>query len=40
MIDDEEVRKSTGMELSNIKNVLGKPGASNRAAEKILNHEA
>ena len=40
MIDDGEVRKSTGIELSSIKNVLGEPGASDRAAEKILNHEA
>ena len=40
MIDDPKLLKSTGIELSSIKNVLGEPGASDRAAEKILNHEA
>ena len=39
MIDDPKLRESTGIELSNIKNVLGQPGASDRAAKKILNYE-
>ena len=39
MIDNSELRESTGLELSSIKDVLGEPGASDRAAEKILNYE-
>jgi len=39
IIDDSEIRESTGVELSNMQNLLGEPGASDRAAEKILNHE-
>ena len=39
MVDDEQARNAMSNELSNIKEVLGKPGASNRAADKILNHE-
>ena len=37
LINDEKFRKSTSMELAKIKNILGKPGASNRAAQKILD---
>ena len=39
MVDDNQARTSMGKELSDIKNVLGNPGASDRAAEKIFNHE-
>ena len=37
LIDDEIFRDSTSSQLRNIKNMLGKPGASDRAANKILN---
>ena len=36
LINDKEFRKSTSMELTKIKNILGDPGASDRAAQKIL----
>ena len=36
LIDDKAFRKSTSMELAKIKNILGEPGASDRAAQKIL----
>ena len=38
LIDDKAFRKSTSMELVNIKNILGEPGASDRAAQKILEN--
>ena len=37
MINNPELRQSISTELSNIKNILGKPGISDRAANKILN---
>jgi len=39
MINDSQARSAISKELSDIKNVLGDPGASDRAAEKILNDE-
>lgn len=38
LINDKAFRKSTSMELAKIKNILGKPGASDRAAQKILEN--
>ena len=37
LIDDKQLRDSTGMKLANISKMLGEPGASDRAANKILN---
>jgi len=37
LIDDNQLRESTGMKLANISKMLGQPGASDRAANKILN---
>ena len=39
IINDSQLRESSSKELSSSKDVLGDSGASNRAAEKILNDE-
>ena len=39
IINDSQLRESISKELSSIKDVLGDSGASDRAAEKILNNE-
>ena len=39
IINDSQLRESISKELSSIKDVLGDSGASDRAAEKILNDE-
>ena len=38
IIDDSAFRESISTDLSTIKNILGEPGASDRAANKILNN--
>ena len=37
LIDDKEFHKEISSKLTNIKDILGEPGASDRAASKILN---
>ena len=39
IIDNPDFRQATSLKLSKIKDVLGEPGASDRAAEKIFNYE-
>ena len=38
LIDDTEFRKLINIELGNVQNMLGNPGASDRAAKKIINN--